>query len=182
MEATLHQLGGILLSALPTFILVIFLHYYLKFMFFKPLEKVLGERHAATEGARALAVESLQRAERKTAEYEAAMRAERAKIYREFEQHHKRLQEEEKRRPVGRADRRRTARPRGQRGTGSRVGSGQDFSGRHQRRAGRPDRRIHLAPESRMKRLAPWILTIGLTAAAPASFAQDPKAAPGSRA
>ncbi|MGO9259034.1 MAG: ATP synthase F0 subunit B [Bryobacteraceae bacterium] len=95
MEATLHQLGGILLSALPTFILVIFLHYYLKFMFFKPLEKVLGERHAATEGARALAVESLQRAERKTAEYEAAMRAERAKIYREFEQHHKRLQEEE---------------------------------------------------------------------------------------
>jgi F0F1-type ATP synthase membrane subunit b/b' len=64
-------------------------------MFFKPLEKVLGERYAATEGARKLAAESLQRAERKTAEYEAAMRAERAKIYQEFEQHHKRLQEEE---------------------------------------------------------------------------------------
>ena len=95
MEATLHQLGGILLKALPTFLLVIFLHYYLKYMFFKPLEKTLGERYAATEGARKLAAESLQRAERKTAEYEQAMRAERAKIYHDTEQHHKRLQEEE---------------------------------------------------------------------------------------
>jgi len=95
MEATLHQLGGILLSALPTFILVIILYYYLKFMFFKPMEKTLAERYAATEGARQLAAESLERAERKTAEYDAAMRAERAKIYQEAEQHHKRLQEEE---------------------------------------------------------------------------------------
>jgi len=95
MEATLRQLGGLLLNALPTFILVIILHYYLKFMFFKPMEKTLNERYAATEGARKLAAESLQRAERKTAEYEAALRAERAKIYQETEQHHKRLQEEE---------------------------------------------------------------------------------------
>ncbi len=95
MEATLRQLGGLLLSALPTFLLVVFLHYYLKFMFFKPLEKTLAERYAATEGARKLAAESLHRAERKTAEYEEAMRAERAKIYLEAEQHHKRLQEEE---------------------------------------------------------------------------------------
>jgi len=95
MEATLHQLGGILLKALPTFILVILLHYYLKFMFFKPLEKTLGERYAATEGARKLAAEALERAEKKTAEYDEAMRAERAKIYQEAEQLHKRLQEEE---------------------------------------------------------------------------------------
>jgi F-type H+-transporting ATPase subunit b len=95
MEATLHQLGGILLNALPTFILVVILHYYLKFMFFRPMEKTLEERYAATEGARKLAAESLERAERKTAEYEAAMRAERAKIYHEAEQHHKQLQEEE---------------------------------------------------------------------------------------
>jgi F0F1-type ATP synthase membrane subunit b/b' len=94
METTFHQLGGILLSALPTFILVIFLHYYLKFMFFKPMEKVLGERYAATEGARAMAAESLQRAERKTAEYEAVMRVERSKIYQEAEQEYKRIQEE----------------------------------------------------------------------------------------
>ena len=95
MEATLHQLGGILLKALPTFILVILLHYYLKFMFFKPMEKTLGERYAATEGARKLAEESLRQAERKTAEYESAMRTERAKMYQEAERLHKRLQEEE---------------------------------------------------------------------------------------
>ena len=56
---------------------------------------MLGERYAATEGARKLAAESLQRAEQKTAEYEEAMRAERAIIYQEAEQLHKRLQEEE---------------------------------------------------------------------------------------
>lgn len=95
MDATLHQLGGILLSALPTFVLVIILTYYLKFMFFRPLEKTLGERYEATEGARKAAAESLARAEAKTAEYEAAMRVERAKIYQEAEQLHKRLQEEE---------------------------------------------------------------------------------------
>ena len=95
MDSTLHQLGGILLNAAPTFLLVIFLHFYLKFMFFKPLEKTLGERDAATEGARKMAAESLQHAERKTAEYEEAMRAERAKIYHEAEQLHLRLQQEE---------------------------------------------------------------------------------------
>jgi F0F1-type ATP synthase membrane subunit b/b' len=95
MEATLHQLGGILLSALPTFILVIFLHYYLKFMFFKPMEKTLGERYAATEGARKQAAESLQHAEQNTARYDESMRVERGKIYQEAEQLHKHLQEEE---------------------------------------------------------------------------------------
>jgi F-type H+-transporting ATPase subunit b len=95
MEATLHQLGGILLNALPTFLLVIVLHYYLKFMFFKPLEKTLKERYAATEGARKMAAESLERAERKTALYGEAMRAERTKIYQEAERIHKREQEEE---------------------------------------------------------------------------------------
>jgi len=95
MDATLQQLGGILLNAIPTFLLVILLHYYLKFMFFKPMEKTLAERYAATEGAREAAAASLARAEAKTAEYEAAMRSERAKIYQEAEQLHKRLQEEE---------------------------------------------------------------------------------------
>jgi F-type H+-transporting ATPase subunit b len=95
MDATLHQLGGILLNAIPTFLLVIILHFYLKFMFFKPLEKTLAERYEATEGARKAAAESLQRAEAKTAEYENAMRVERAKIYHEAEQLYKQLREEE---------------------------------------------------------------------------------------
>src|ERR1039457_7455677 len=45
MDATLHALGGILLKAVPTFRLVLALHFYLKSIFFKPLEKVLGQRY-----------------------------------------------------------------------------------------------------------------------------------------
>jgi len=75
MDATLHALGGILLRAIPTFLLVVFLQVYLKMMFFKPLEKVLKQRYDATEGARKLAEQSLERASAKTAEYEAAVRA-----------------------------------------------------------------------------------------------------------
>jgi F-type H+-transporting ATPase subunit b len=48
MEATLHALSGILLRAVPTFLIVIFLHFYLKYMFFKPLDKVLQARYEAT--------------------------------------------------------------------------------------------------------------------------------------
>ena len=95
MTATLHALGGILLRAVPTFLLVIVLHFYLKSVFFKPLEKVLHKRYDATEGARKLAEQSLERAAEKTAQYEAAMRAARAEIYRSQQELHKQLQERE---------------------------------------------------------------------------------------
>jgi F-type H+-transporting ATPase subunit b len=93
MDAMLHALGGILLKAVPTFLLVIALHFYLKSVFFKPLEKVLGQRHEATEGARKLAEQSLERAAAKTADYEAQMRAAKATMYQAQEQLHKELQE-----------------------------------------------------------------------------------------
>ena len=95
MTATLHALGGILLRAVPTFLLVIVLHFYLKFIFFRPLEKVLHKRYEATEGARKLALQSLERAAEKTAQYEAAIRAAKAEIYLSQEQLHKQLQERE---------------------------------------------------------------------------------------
>jgi F-type H+-transporting ATPase subunit b len=95
MEATLHALSGILLKAVPTFLLIVLLHFYLKGIFFKPLQKVLRQRYEATEGARKLAAESLERAAAKTAEYQAAMRAARGGIYQAQEQLHKRLQDAE---------------------------------------------------------------------------------------
>jgi F-type H+-transporting ATPase subunit b len=94
MDQILRQLGELLLKAIPTFLLVVFLSFYLKRMFFKPLEKVLAERYAATEGARKLADESFQRASAKAAEYEAAMREARADIYHQQEESHKNLQEQ----------------------------------------------------------------------------------------
>ena len=95
MEATLHALGGILLKAAPTFLLVILLHFYLKAFFFKPLQKVLRQRYEATEGARKLAGEWLERASARAAEYEAAMRAARDEIYRTRERLRRQLLERE---------------------------------------------------------------------------------------
>src|SRR6266436_7325183 len=94
MDETLRQLGGILLRAVPTFILVVLLHFYLKFIFFKPLGRVLRQRYEATEGARKLAEASLAKASEKAAEYEAALRAARAETYKELEQLRRQLQDE----------------------------------------------------------------------------------------
>ena len=86
MDATLHALGQILLGALPTLFIVLILHFYLKAMLFKPLEKILHERKMATEGAREAASLSLERAEKKAAEYEESLRAARNELYREHEE------------------------------------------------------------------------------------------------
>jgi F-type H+-transporting ATPase subunit b len=96
MEETLHALGGILLKAIPTFILVILLNFFLKYSFFRPLERILKSRYEATEGARKHAEETVARAEAKAAEYEAALRSARAEIYHEQEQLHQSLEQERK--------------------------------------------------------------------------------------
>ena len=41
MDALLNSLSGLLLGAIPTFVLLILLHFYLKGMFFAPLDLVL---------------------------------------------------------------------------------------------------------------------------------------------
>ncbi len=94
MDVILHQLGELLLKAVPTFILVVLLHFFLKGVFFKPLEKVLHQRYEATDGARKQAELSLERAAAKTEEYEAAMRSARAEVYEAQERLHKGLQEQ----------------------------------------------------------------------------------------
>ena len=91
----LHALGGILLKAVPTFLLVILLHFYLRSVFFKPLEKVLAQRYEGTEGARKLAEQSLEQAAAKTAQYEGQLRTAKAEMYQAQEQLHKQLQERE---------------------------------------------------------------------------------------
>lgn len=85
MEATLHALGEIVLKGLPTFFLLILLHFYLKRTFFAPLEKVLAERYEATTGARKQAESAMARAEAKAKEYEEALRAARTEVYKENE-------------------------------------------------------------------------------------------------
>jgi F-type H+-transporting ATPase subunit b len=93
MDAMLHALGGILLNAVPTFLLVVFLNFFLKFVFFKPLERVLEKRYELTEGARKRAEQALQLAAARTAEYEASLRSARAEVYQAQETLHKQLEE-----------------------------------------------------------------------------------------
>jgi F-type H+-transporting ATPase subunit b len=93
MDETLRALGDILLKAVPTFLLVVFLHFYLKKMFFQPMEKMLHQRFEATEGARKLAEQALAKASARTAEYEKAIRAARSEIYQSQEKFYKELQD-----------------------------------------------------------------------------------------
>jgi len=95
MGDTLHALGQILLNAVPTVIFLLVLYLYAKYMFFKPMEKVLRERYEATEGSRKMAEEALERAAARTAEYENALRAARSEVYQAHEVLHQQLQERE---------------------------------------------------------------------------------------
>ncbi len=86
MEQTLQALSGILIKAIPTALLLIFLHFYLRFMLFGPVRKVLRERDELTAGARKAAEASLAAADRKVREYEAKLSEARAEVYKEQEE------------------------------------------------------------------------------------------------
>ena len=94
MEETLRSLGEVLLNALPTFFLVILLHFFLKAVFFKPLENILAARKEATEGARQQAAASLDLANAKAAAYEESIRAARNEMYKEQEELRKKWRDE----------------------------------------------------------------------------------------
>src|ERR1035438_2601619 len=81
MDKTLHDLGGIVLNGLPTFFLVLILVFFFKFLYLKPLEKVLAERFRLTEGARKAAEDSLKNADTKIAQYQEALNKARNEIY-----------------------------------------------------------------------------------------------------
>lgn len=95
MEQMLHSAGALLVQALPTFFVVVLLHWYLKTTLFQPLEKVLADRHAETQGAREQAAAALKSAELKVAEYDARLRAARTEIYQEQEVWRKGLLEDQ---------------------------------------------------------------------------------------
>ena len=95
MDSTLAALQEILIRAIPTVLLVIVLHFYLKFVFLKPLREVLGKRYAAGEGARRQAEAMIAKAEQKTAEYESRLAEVRSQIYKEQEMERSRFRAEQ---------------------------------------------------------------------------------------
>ena len=86
MDTTLHDLGGLLLKAIPTIVLLIIVHLYLKTVFFGPLRAVLAKRREATEGERKAAEALLAKASEKAAAIEAQLRSAREEIYQEQEE------------------------------------------------------------------------------------------------
>ena len=85
MNDTLQALAGILLKGLPTFILFLLLHFYLRRIFFGPMAKVLRDRQEATVGAKRAAAESLRTAESKAVEFEQKIDEVRTQLSKERE-------------------------------------------------------------------------------------------------
>jgi F-type H+-transporting ATPase subunit b len=82
MDQTLHQLGELLLGAVPTVILLALLYALYTGIVHKPLRRVLAERRAKTEGAVEKSRADIAAAEARTAEYEQRLREARASVFR----------------------------------------------------------------------------------------------------
>ena len=81
MDQTLHQLGELLLGAVPTVILLGLLYILYSLIVHKPLQKVLAERRAKTEGAVEQSRADIAAADSRTAEYEQKIREARASVF-----------------------------------------------------------------------------------------------------
>jgi F-type H+-transporting ATPase subunit b len=86
MDATLQALVALLIKAIPTIAIFLFLVIYLQFTYFKPVAKILKERHDKTEGVKELARRAFESADKRTSELERALQLARAEISQQHEQ------------------------------------------------------------------------------------------------
>ena len=91
---TLKQIGELLLSSIPTIILLLIVWIAYRNIVQRKLERVLGERHARTEGAIQEAQSEITKAETRTAEYEQRMREARAHVFQTQEARRRHIMEE----------------------------------------------------------------------------------------
>jgi len=82
MDQTLHQLGELLLGAVPTVIMVALLYTLYTAIVHKPLRRVLEERRNKTEGAIEKSKADIGAADARTSEYEQKLREARAAVFR----------------------------------------------------------------------------------------------------
>ncbi len=82
MDPNVRDLLELIVKSVPTVILFIAVAIYLRAVFFKPLEKVMEERHRQTGGARELARQALASADEKTAAFDKALQEARTRIQR----------------------------------------------------------------------------------------------------
>jgi F-type H+-transporting ATPase subunit b len=91
MEQIFSALPGILLRALPTFFLILVLHWYFKKVLVQPMERVLEERRQKTAGAVESSEQSLAQAAAKMRQYEQSLAEARAAIFQQQEKSRKEL-------------------------------------------------------------------------------------------
>ena len=89
MEQTLHQLGQLLLGAIPTAILLLALLGIYNVLVHKPLEAVLAERRRRTQGAIEQAKADINAAAQRAAEYEGRLREARLAIFKSMDNRRK---------------------------------------------------------------------------------------------
>jgi len=85
MDAMLVQLGGLLLGAIPTAILLLLVYLLYSVLVHKPFKRVLDERRAKTEGAVQKAQADISAAAARTAEYEQRLREARLLVFKRQE-------------------------------------------------------------------------------------------------
>jgi F-type H+-transporting ATPase subunit b len=81
MDRMLVQLGGLLLGAVPTSLMLLLLYILYTVLVHNPLKKVLAERRGKTEGAIEKARADIAAAEARTSEYEQKLREARAVVF-----------------------------------------------------------------------------------------------------
>ena len=94
MSDLVHQIGELFLRAVPVSIIVLLFYFIMRFIFFRPLLKVMAERDARTQGAQKAAVAAQNAAAEKVKQYEEALKQARAKVYAEQEAERKKLLDE----------------------------------------------------------------------------------------
>jgi F-type H+-transporting ATPase subunit b len=86
MDATLKQVGELLLGAIPTVIFLTLLYFLYTLLVHRPLARVLGERRNLTSGAVDRAKADIAAAETRTAEYERKLRDARLALFKAQEE------------------------------------------------------------------------------------------------
>jgi len=85
-----NQLGELFLSAVPTVIIVFLFYLFMRWSFFKPMERVLSERHKRAEGAKIEAETSRAAVREKLRTYNDSLKKARAEIFTEQESERRR--------------------------------------------------------------------------------------------
>ncbi|MGH9488724.1 MAG: hypothetical protein ACRD04_14195 [Terriglobales bacterium] len=85
MQLIFHQLGHLLLGSIPTILLFVALHYYLKWMLYRPLQRTMRERDQRIAGRKEAARLLVERAAQKLAGYESSLRGRRLENFKLIE-------------------------------------------------------------------------------------------------